>query len=153
MPANDQIKDTVYEGMKILRDDFDCIDGNYFLLPTMEEMFGDDLLEERFIDMSEIEGNDAKDAAFYAKGPFSTELGYHADKNAFVLKVNALALQDYMFELNQIDGDTVQFSIDNIDDGGKGFKIGNNSYSGFSDYCKKNNLGSTLEIRLSLIHI
>ena len=152
MPANDQIKDTVYEGMKILRDDFDCIDGNYFLLPTMEEMFGDDLLEERFIDMSEIEGNDAKDAAFYAKGPFSTELGYHADKNAFVLKVNALALQDYMFELNQIDGDTVQFSIDNIDDGGKGFKIGNNSYSGFSDYCKKNNLGSTLEIRSAFIN-
>ena len=152
MPGKDQIQDSVYEGMKILRDDFDCIDGNYFLLPTMEEMFGDDLLEERFIDMSEIEGNDAKDAAFYAKGPFSTELGYHADKNAFVLKVNALVLQDYMFELNQIDGDTIQFSVNNVDDGGKGFKIGNNSYSGFSDYCKKNNLGSTLEIRSAFIN-
>lgn len=141
----------VYEGMKILREDFDCIDGNYFLLPTMEEMFGDDLLEERFMDMDETGGNNAKDAAFYAKGPFSTELGYHPDKKAFVLKLSGLVLQEYLFELNRIDGDTVPLPTSAVIDGGS-FKIGSNSYTSFSDYCNKNNIGSTFKVRNAFIN-
>lgn len=148
----EDMAEDVYEGMKILRDDFDCIDGKYFLLPTMEEMFGDDLLEERFRKLDETGKSDAKDAAYAAKGPFSTELGYHNDKGAFVLKLNALVLQEYMFALNRIDGDTIEFNIDYIDDGGKGFTKDNVRYNGFKDYCKKNNLGNTLIIRNAFIN-
>lgn len=143
--------ENLYEGMKLLREDFNCIDGNYFLLPTMEEMFGDDLLEERFSNMEDLESNNAKDAAFYAKGPFSTELGYHADKNAFVLKLSGLALQNYMFELNKIDGDTISFNASDVIDNGP-FTIEGKTYSGFSDYCNKNNIGGTFKFRSAFIN-
>ena len=147
-----KLQEDVYEGMKVLREDFDCVDENLFILPTTKEMFGDDLLEERFLELDKTGSNNAKDAAYYSKGPFSTELGYHPDKKAFVLKLDSLVIQDYMFKLNQIDGDTFDFNLKYTNDNNKNFSIGENTYSGFKDYCKKNNLGSTFKVRSAFIN-
>lgn len=144
----------VYEGMKALRDDFNCVDPSLFLLPTMNEMFGDDILEDRLKDKDKENGGegDANKAAFYSKGPFSTELGYHKDKRAFVLRIKAVDVPNYKYTLNQVDGDTTSFKLDDIDDGGGSFEIDGTFYNGFKDYCKKNGVTSEITIRSAFIN-
>ena len=159
------------------RDDFNCIDTNKFLLPDMSEMIQEDLMNEILdqygkdnkVDKDNKENKDDEDknsnaqaekdkldSAFYVETPFSLTPGYFAEKGAFVLKVQDLNKErcrkdKTAWDLNIYDGDTLDFSVNNIDDGNQSFSLfsysGNLKYKNWKDFYKKINGSSNMQIR------
>ena len=127
-------------------DDIDITKG----LPSLEEMFTDDLAYEFYKDLvgngnTQGSDKDALDAVFYTQDPPS-KLGYNSD-GTFTLeytgKINSSDINNKK-SLNKIDGDTFIFDAGQLNDGGEPFTMNNNlSYDSFRDYCNKNGLGSS----------
>jgi hypothetical protein len=118
-----------------------------FLLPDMGEYMKDNADIAYLASIDEKIGGSKKsayDLIYYREAPFSTELGYHAEEKAFVIKAvpivpgkdknNGPAAD----ALNEFDGDTVYFPMSTINDGGTGFEIGGVSYSNFKQYANIN---------------
>ena len=131
---------------KYNEDDIDISKG----LPSLEEMFTDDLAYEFY---KEIVGDgktpgsdkDALDAVFYAQDPPS-KLGYNLDGTFTLEYTGQLSSSDIENKknLNKVDGDTFIFDVDQLNDGGEPFTMDNGlSYDSFVDYCVKNNLDSS----------
>ena len=123
-------------------------------LPSLEEMFTDDLAYEFYKDLVssdkgiEAQDKEVLDAIFYSQNP-STRLGYNTD-NTFTLEFTG-NFDDMANKrlLNKVDGDTYSFSLDALEDGDGSFTINGTAYEGFQDYCKKNNLNtSELSVRM-----
>lgn len=84
-----------YKDMANLRDDFNTIDVNNFMLPTIGEMVQEDLMAEilqNFMEDENIEDIEQGilDESFYTETPFTTSLGYHPQESVFVLNARAL---------------------------------------------------------------
>ena len=131
---------------KYNEDDIDISKG----LPSLEEMFTDDLAYEFY---KEIVGDgktpgsdkDALDAVFYAQAPPS-KLGYNLDGTFTLEYTGQLSSSDIESKknLNKVDGDTFIFDMSQLNDGGEPFTMDNGlSYDSFADYCVKNNLDSS----------
>ena len=152
-----EIQDTVlnkYRDMAKVRDDFNTVSNNKFLLPTMGEMVQEDLMNEILEQYTSIDGVDENanylNAAYYTEQPFSTQLGYHPEEAAFVLKPRVLADgKDYRtWSLNKYDGDTTSYRISDINDGNTPFAFNDGKkYNSFKDYFKKMKGSNKLTIR------
>lgn len=115
------------------------INSDYYKLPEELDFLDDNL---------KIDYDYEKNASylFYVESPFSLTPGFYPDVNAFVLKANPYIEKyetsdkkvDYAQTHNQIDGDTMYFFTDSIEDGGTGFSIGQKTYSGFKEYLNAN---------------
>ena len=142
-----------YKDMANLRDDFNTIDVNNFMLPTIGEMVQEDLMAEilqNFMEDENIEDIEQGilDESFYTETPFTTSLGYHPQESVFVLNARALYEDANSWMLNKIDGDTTYYNIDDIDDGNQPFTFTNRmQYNSFKDYYKKMNGSEKLTIR------
>ena len=142
-----------FKAMAQIRDDFNTINPSNFMLPTMGEMVQEDLMSEilqGFIDKGNIDDLEKGilDESFYTETPFSTSLGYHPDKGAFVLSARSLLEGPNCWTLNEMDGDTTVFSLDDIDDGNQPFVFTNRQkYNSFKDYFKKLFGGNKLTLR------
>lgn len=142
-----------YRDMAKIRDDFNTINPANFMLPTIGEMVQEDLMSEilqGFIDKGNIDDLEKGilDESFYTETPFSTSLGYHPDKGVFVLNARALLEEKDCWLLNEMDGDTTKFSLDDIDDGNQPFVFTNRQkYNSFKDYFKKLFGGNKLTLR------
>lgn len=81
------------------RDDFNHINNNNFMLPSMGEMIQEDLMDEileqyiqgDFEEGYNVEDKEKLDASFYKETPFTLTPGYYAKEGAFVLKVSNLS--------------------------------------------------------------
>lgn len=87
-----------YKDMVSLRNDFNTIDLDNFILPTMGEMVQEDLMSEILQNFMEDEEYKDKekgilDESFYTEAPFTTALGYHPQEGVFVLNAKALGKQ------------------------------------------------------------
>lgn len=159
------------------RDDFNYIDGKKFLLPDMAEMIQEDLMTEILdqfgkdnkvdkdnssTDKKDNKENNSKaekdklDSAFYVETPFSLTPGYFPEKGAFVLKIQDLNKERFRkdevaWDLNVYDGDTLDFSANNVDDGNQSFSLfsysGNLKYKNWKDFYKKINGSEKMQIR------
>lgn len=142
-----------YKDMAKIRDDFNTINPAHFMLPTMGEMVQEDLMTEilqGFMDDENIEDKQQGilDESFYTESPFTTALGYHPQESVFMLNARALAEKANSWILNEIDGDTTYYKIDDIDDGNQPFTFTNKmKYNSFKDYYKKMNGSNRLTIR------
>ena len=119
-----------YKDMAKIRDDFNTINPANFMLPTLGEMVQEDLMSEilqNYLDKENIDDLEKGilDESFYTESPFSTSLGYHPDKGVFVLNARALLEEKDCWLLNEMDGDTTKFSLDDIDDGNQPFTFTN----------------------------
>lgn len=95
---NDYLKKL--KDMANLRDDFNAINVNNFILPTMGEMVQEDLMSEilqGFMDDEEYQDQEQGilDENYFTETPFSTELGYHPQENVFILKARKLNQNNY----------------------------------------------------------
>ena len=142
-----------YKDMAKIRDDFNTINPANFMLPTLGEMVQEDLMSEilqNYLDKENIDDLEKGilDESFYTESPFSTSLGYHPDKGVFVLNARALLEERDCWLLNEMDGDTTKFSLDDIDDGNQPFTFTNRQkYDSFKDYFKKMFGGNKLTLR------
>ena len=142
-----------YKDMAKIRDDFNTINPANFMLPTLGEMVQEDLMSEilqNYLDKENIDDLEKGilDESFYTESPFSTSLGYHPDKGVFVLNARALLEEKDCWLLNEMDGDTTKFSLDDIDDGNQPFTFTNRQkYDSFKDYFKKMFGGNKLTLR------
>lgn len=142
-----------YKDMAKIRDDFNTINPDNFMLPTMGEMVQEDLMAEilqDFIDNKDVESLEQGilDESFYTETPFSTALGYHPQESVFILNARALAEDTNDWILNKIDGDTTYYKIEDIDDGNQPFTFTNRmKYNSFKDYYQKMNGSPELTIR------
>ena len=149
----DKYKGLVDVRVKYGDDDIDISKG----LPSLEEMFSDDLAYEFYKDLVgsnkgiEEQDNEVLDAIFYSQNP-STRLGYNTD-NTFTLEFTG-NFDDMSNKrlLNKVDGDTYSFSLNKLDDGGGSFTINGTAYDNFQDYCKKNNL-NTSEVSVRMVGV
>lgn len=123
---------------------YNVIDEANFKKPDMGEYYDENLMEEF---LSQIDYENPENAAYYVEEPFSTRLGYHEDYEAFVIKATPFIKAyyseagEYYEDINAIDGDTVVFDMDSINDGGYPFTINGSKYSSFQHYCR-DKLGS-----------
>lgn len=132
-----------YKDMINLRNDFNTIDLNNFLLPTMGEMVQEDLMSEILQDF--IENEDYKDKeqglldeSFYTEAPFTTSLGYHPLESVFMLRAKKLYVESNTWNFNKMDGDTTFFRLQDIDDGSEPFSFTNKIiYNSFKEYYNK----------------
>ena len=143
-----------YRDMAKVRDDYNTINPNNFLLPTMGEMVQEDLMNEILEQYTNIDGidEDAKylDAAYYTEQPFSTQPGYHPEEAAFVLTARHLAdaNNSRTWALNKYDGDTTAYAIEDINDGNRPFTFNDGkTYNSFKDYYEKLTGSSKLSLR------
>ena len=133
------------DARKMMEEDIDISKG----LPSLEEMFSDDLAYDFFKGL--VGSEDDKEivgSAFYCETPKNFTPGYYSD-NTFILECTPSALVDLTKEMhiNAIDGDTYHFYFSDLSETGK-FTMKGTEYSSFKDYCEKNNLSSrTLEVR------
>ena len=162
----DSLKDK-YVKMAENRDDFNYIDPKKFLLPDMGEMTEEDLMNEILQQYNDADDKDNKDKAkdkekteldkaFYVENPFSLTPGYFEKQGAFVLKVENIHSENFYnnkiaWELNKYDGDTLDFSVNNLDDGNQSFSLFSDAsktkYKNFKDFYKKLNGSNNLQIR------
>ena len=141
--------------MAKIRDDYNTINNNNFLLPTMGEMVQEDLMNEileQYISSDGTIDENATylDAAYYTEQPFSTQLGYHPEEAAFVLKARYLAdaNNNRTWNLNKYDGDTTAYLLNDISDGNMPFTFNDGkTYKSFKDYYKKMNGSKKLTLR------
>lgn len=130
-----------YKEMADFRRDYEDVDIRD-CIPTLDEMVKDDLMYD--ILEKAVNGEtekDVTDAAFYTDGPPTHTLGYHSDKNVFILKIPSIDISQRALELNEIDGDTFRVPINSIVEGKDGFTMNNGEeYDSFKDYCIKKNL-------------
>lgn len=92
---SNSLKDKYIE-MAANRDDFNHINNNNFMLPSMGEMIQEDLMDEilqQYIkgELEEgynVEDKEKLDASFYKETPFTLTPGYYSKEGAFVLKVS-----------------------------------------------------------------
>lgn len=142
-----------YKDMAKLRDDFETIDINNFLLPTIGEMVQEDLMSEilqNFMDNEDYQDKEKGilDESFYTETPFTTALGYHPQEAVFMLNAKKLAQEANSWIFNKIDGDTTYFNLDDIDDGDQPFTFTNRmKYNSFKDYYEKMKGSKSLTIR------
>lgn len=144
-----------YRDMAKIRDDYNTINNNNFLLPTMGEMVQEDLMNEileQYISSDGTIDENATylDAAYYTEQPFSTQLGYHPEEAAFVLKARYLAdaNNNRTWNLNKYDGDTTAYLLNDISDGNMPFTFNDGkTYKSFKDYYKKMNGSKKLTLR------
>lgn len=138
---------------------YNQVDDKNFKLPDMGEYYDQDLVEEF---LKNVDKNNIKDAAFYIEEPFNTKLGYYPEHEVFVIKaIPQLAKYDddskigaENEECNHIDGDTMNFFIDSIEDGGSPFNIRGKSYNSFKEYAKsKSNPKEFLSNTFKLRHV
>ena len=131
---------------KYNEDDIDITKG----LPSLDEMFTDDLAYEFYKDLvgnGKTQGSDedALDAVFYTQDPPS-KLGYNPDGTFTLEYTGQLTNSDIENKknLNKVDGDTFIFDAGQLNDGGEPFTMENGlSYDSFNDYCVKNGLDSS----------
>ena len=111
-----------------------------FSTPDMGDYYDEELIEEY---LKCIEEQDPNGALYYLEDPYKTDLGYDEEQNVFVLKATPVIKKydtkedrtgEEYEELNYIDGDTIGFYLDSVNDGGKTFKIDGVNYSSFKDY-------------------
>lgn len=120
------------------------VDEKNFKQPDMGEYYDEALIEEYY---KSINPSDINKVSYYIEEPFSTQLGYHEDVDAFVIKAlpyipandtgskkTGLMCDD----LNETDGDTVYFDINTIEDGGLPFTINGKQYDSFKSYARIN---------------
>ena len=144
-----KFKDLI-EARKRAGEDIDISKG----VPTLEEMFADDLAYDFFKGLANSEekenvNKEVKSQAFYYEAPSSLNIGYNDKDHTFMLECGPGALVDLKKEmhLNAIDGDTYHMYLDQISSTDK-FNINGTEYKNFVDYCEKNNLNSKkLQIR------
>ena len=114
-----------------------------FSTPDMGDYCDEELIEEY---LKSIEEQNPNGALYYLEDPYKTDLGYDEEQNVFVLKATPVIKKydtkedktgEEYEELNYIDGDTIGFYLDSINDGGKTFKIDGVNYSSFKDYAYK----------------
>lgn len=117
---------------------YNLIDEANFKKPDMGEYYDENLMEEF---LSQVDSNSPKNAAYYVEEPFSTRLGYHKEYEAFVIYAKPMTKFYYKEEgqynedMNNIDGDTVYFDLNSVNDGGMPFEINGGRYTGFKHYC------------------
>ena len=141
-----------YRDMANTRGDYSMIDPGCFATPTMGEMLEEDLMYSIYKKIeSEVTGDPTEQAilnrAFYSEAPISTELGYHPDHDVFILKFSEISQSVLDWQLNAIDGDTVNIDTVKINDGKAGFTKNGVSYNSFLDYCRQFGTGSSIGIR------
>ena len=133
------------DARKMLEEDIDISKG----LPSLEEMFSDDLAYDFFKGLVGSDNDkEIVGSAFYCEAPSSFTPGYHSD-NTFILECTPSALVDLTKEMhiNAVDGDTYHFTFSDLSETGK-FNMKGTEYESFKDYCEKNNLSSkTLQVR------
>lgn len=137
--------------------DKSTIDSSNFLLPDMGEMVQEDLMQEIYqqyingdVNSAEYKEKEVLDAAYYTEEPFSTVPGHYPEKGAFVLKVKDWKKKSAAWKINKYDGDTIDFELNNIDDGDEAIVLTKNStltYKNFKEYFKKMGGGSSIQIR------
>ena len=106
-------------------------------VPTLEEMFCDDLAYDIYKELVDSEDEqEILDAAFYTEVPDLT-LGYRDSDHTFVLEYDpgSLGHLQTMTNLNMVDGDTTKFKMSGIK-AIPGFEINGTPYNSFNDYCK-----------------
>lgn len=161
---SDSLKDK-YIAMAENRDDFNHINNKHFMLPTMGEMIQEDLMSEILEDYVsgdfeqgyKVEEKEKLDASFFKETPFTLTPGYYSKEGAFVLKVTNPSQEKWRtdetpWKLNKYDGDTLDFQLNNIDDGNESFTLfresaGNLKYKNFKDFFKKMGGGESIQIR------
>ena len=133
------------DARRAMGEDIDISQG----LPSLEEMFADDLAYDFFKGLvGSDEDKEIVGSAFYCETPNSLVPGYHSD-NTFILECSPSALVNLTKEMhiNAVDGDTYHFDFSNLSETGK-FTMKGSEYESFKDYCVKNNLKSkTLQVR------
>ena len=160
---SDSLKDKYIE-MAENRDDFNHINNKHFMLPTMGEMTQEDLMNEilsEYVSGELEEGYNADekeklDASFYKETPFTLTPGYYSKEGAFVLRVSNPSQEKWRtnnayWKLNKYDGDTLDFQLNNIDDGDTSFTLFRDSsslkYKNFKEFFKKMGGGENLQVR------
>ena len=125
-------------------------------VPTLEELFTDDLAYEYYKELVEESKNsstekDILDAVFYVQDP-GEKFGYDPDTNTFLFEVKGnVKPTSEQIALNSIDGDTSSFYLnDFVGDSGSFTMKNGQSYNSFKDYCTSNGLSSE---KVSLRHI
>lgn len=119
-----------------------------FILPTDVDFF-----QEGFdIDLQD-ELRPSIKTSFFLEAPFSTKVGYYEEKKCFVLRAVPLIKEKlgtgasgylkseayFSEELNRVDGDTIHFISESLEDGVTPFRVGDRVYSSFSDMAKTDN--------------
>ena len=127
-----------YRDIAKTRSEYDITTG--FDTPTMGEMIEEDLAYDAMMKILEQidDSSDPTLAAFYMDAPYSETLGYHDDVGAFVVdakmkqeKYNGI---DVSWIWNKYDGDTINFKLKDLNDGGKPFKIAGREYKNIQEY-------------------
>lgn len=120
----------------------DTINSDKFLTPDMGEYYDQDLVQELF---DKVDKNNSKKPAFYIETPFTLETGYYKNRNAFVIKADPVIPKNdtstnkdgqLNVALNRVDGDTMLFKIDTVDDGGMPFEVDGVNFNSMSHYFK-----------------
>lgn len=138
---------------------YSSISEDNFKLPDMGDYYDESLTEELIKNVNE---KNPLDAAYYLEDPFTTVLGYNQEYEVFVLKANPVikrfdenndATGASFEDLNVIDGDTVPFYIESIQDNSSGFIINNATYADFKDYAYNNSQFSTFKEKVLSLRI
>lgn len=120
------------------------VDEKNFKQPDMGEYYDEALIEEF---LNTVDSEDINKTAYYMEEPFTMQLGYHAEQQAFVIKATPLIpSNDNKYkktgfrndDLNFYDGDTMAFNINSILDGGLPFTINNKQYKNFKQFAHAN---------------
>lgn len=126
-----------------------------FKTPDMGDYYDEELVEEL---LGNIDPSNPKSAAYYVEEPFTTNLGYHPHQEVFVLKADPIikrydskhntASGEKAEDLNGIDGDTMQWYLDSVEDGGEPFVINGEPYNSFKEYAYAKSKFSTYKSRI-----
>ena len=127
-----------YRDIAKTQSEYDITTG--FDTPTMGEMIEEDLAYDAMMKILEkIDGSsDPTLAAFYIDAPYSETLGYHDDVGAFVVDAKVKKEEyngiDVSWIWNKYDGDTINFKVKDLNDGGKPFVIAGREYKNIQEY-------------------
>lgn len=141
------------EDMYVPEDKYKSLSGSIllndedFYLPSLEDYYIDDIsikLPNGAQSESDPNGN-VLNPSFYIENPPIEKLGYHEDKNIFVLTASTLTEEMY-YNLNLYDGDTGLFKTGSINSGDP-FIINGKKFNSLKDYI--NTSGSLNEINKS----
>lgn len=147
-----------YIQMASNRDDFNHISNSNFILPDMGEMVQEDLMTEIYQQYkdgntdAEYKEKEALDKHFYTEEPFTTVPGHYSQEGAFVLRVKNKHHKKISWDLNKYDGDTIDFRLEDIDDGGETIVMSKHenqalTYKNFKEYFRKMGGGDSIQIR------
>lgn len=127
-----------------------------FILPDIDDFLKEDISLEHLKQVEEQvsgESGNGLAAKFYYENPYTTELGYNEKANIFVLSGKPLfltgegSIADEEISLNRIDGDTIDFNLFDIKDGGKPFSLLGSKYNSFAEYVNKTGENNKVPVR------